>query len=177
LTDIPKIDGPKFVFVHMLLPHDPYIFDQNGEPVTDEDVAAKSEVDNYIDQLIFTNKRIKLLIDEILSKSASPPIIIIQSDEGPFVAPEFLSSDFMTTGDLSAVSPDGLKTHMKILNAYYLPGFDQALLYESISPVNSFRIIFNFYFGTDFELLEDKSFVPAGTKPYNFVPAPEFSSD
>jgi len=177
LADVPKIDGPKFVFVHMLLPHDPYMFDQNGEPVTDEDEAARSEVENYINQLIFTNKRIKLLIDEILSESASPPIIIIQSDEGPFVAPEVQASDFVITGDWSTVSPEVLETHMKIFNAYYLPNFDQALLYETVSPVNSFRIIFNFYFGTDYGLLEDKSFISTGEKPYDLTPAPDAASD
>jgi len=177
LADVPEIEGPKFVFVHTLLPHDPYIFGQNGEPVTDEELAARSESDNYINQLIFTNKQIKLLIDQILSKSASPPIIIIQSDEGPFAAPEVLASDFMVTGDWNTVSPAVLKTHMKILNAYYLPNSDRALLYQSISPVNSFRIIFDFYFGTNYELLEDQSFISAGRKPFDLIPAPDFSAD
>ena len=47
---------------------------------------------------------------------------------------------------------------MKILNAYFLPGNGKQLLYESITPVNSFRIVFNHYFDADYELLEDKSY-------------------
>ena len=47
---------------------------------------------------------------------------------------------------------------MAILNAYYVNEEAQALLYEDITPVNSFRIIFNQYFGTDYPILEDNSY-------------------
>jgi hypothetical protein len=46
---------------------------------------------------------------------------------------------------------------MKILNAYFLPGEGAAGLYPSITPVNTFRLIFDVYFGADLELLEDVS--------------------
>jgi hypothetical protein len=40
------------------------------------------------------------------------------------------------------------------LNAYYLPkGYKD--LYDSITPVNSFRIILNEYFGASYPLLPD----------------------
>ena len=45
-----------------------------------------------------------------------------------------------------------------ILNAYYLPDIDIGILYPHITPVNSFRVVFNQYFGTDFELLKDKNY-------------------
>ena len=48
-----------------------------------------------------------------------------------------------------------------ILNAYYLPNGGNDLLYESISPVNSFRVIFNSYFGANYEILEDRSYYTA----------------
>ncbi len=31
------------------------------------------------------------------------------------------------------------------------------MLYDSITPVNTFRLILNYYFDDDFELLEDNS--------------------
>ena len=46
------------------------------------------------------------------------------------------------------------------MNAYHLPNKDDSLLYPSMSPVNTFRIIFNYYLGADFDLLEDKSYLP-----------------
>ena len=44
---------------------------------------------------------------------------------------------------------------MRILNAYYLPADGEQLLYESISPVNTFRFVFNQYFDAGFPLLDD----------------------
>lgn len=48
---------------------------------------------------------------------------------------------------------------MKILNAFYLPGVNTDVLYPNISPVNTFRLVFNLYFNTDLQLLADESFV------------------
>jgi len=47
---------------------------------------------------------------------------------------------------------------MEILNAYYLPERGKAALYESISPINTFRVILNLYFGAHLELLSDESY-------------------
>ena len=45
-----------------------------------------------------------------------------------------------------------------ILSAYYLPDKEISGLYPSISPVNTFRLIFNLYFGTSHTLLPDESY-------------------
>ena len=77
-----------------------------------------------------------------------PPIIILQSDTGLYVdlpGRELTKERYM-------------KERMKIFSAYYLPEKDNQLLYETITPVNSFRIVFNLYFDTEYELLEDKSY-------------------
>ncbi len=52
----------------------------------------------------------------------------------------------------------GLKKKFSILNAYYLPGEKTNLLYPSISPVNSFRVVFNLFFNEEYDLLPDKSY-------------------
>ena len=42
---------------------------------------------------------------------------------------------------------------------HLVPNFNpENILYESISPVNTFRVIFDNYFGTDLGLLEDKHY-------------------
>ena len=76
------------------------------------------------------------LVEEILAKSDVPPIIILQGDHGVWWESE--------------------EHRTEILNAYYLPGEGSKLLYKTISPVNSFRVVFNLYFGTDYELLDDR---------------------
>jgi hypothetical protein len=58
---------------------------------------------------------------------------------------------------------------MRILNAYYLPLKDCDLVYDSITPVNTFRVIFNCYFGTNYKLLEDKSYNSFDFSPYKFT--------
>jgi hypothetical protein len=55
-----------------------------------------------------------------------------------------------------------------ILNAYYFPDGNYGALYNSITPVNSFRVVFNQYFGTDLELLEDKNYYATWSRPYVF---------
>ena len=47
---------------------------------------------------------------------------------------------------------------MSILNAYYVNAETKTSLYATITPVNSFRIIFNHYFGYNLPLLEDTSY-------------------
>lgn len=42
--------------------------------------------------------------------------------------------------------------------AYYLPDGGDRLLYPEISPVNSFRVVLNAYFGVDMALLPDETY-------------------
>ncbi len=72
--------------------------------------------------------------------------IVLQSDHG-----------WPTIGGAHPSASD-LKSVFRNLNAYYLPGEGGEPLYESITPVNTFRLIFNTYFGGDYDLLDDDSF-------------------
>jgi hypothetical protein len=159
LKEIPFVEGPKYVFAHVLLPHHPYVFDRDGKPVTLAEIQRRGDRENYLNQLIFTNKKIEHLVDVLLSRSSSPPIIILQSDEGPFFAEEFGGLNPSKTLNWHHLSVEALRAHMEIFNAYHLPGFDQRELYASVSPVNSFRLVFNHYFDADFRLLDDKHFI------------------
>jgi hypothetical protein len=49
--------------------------------------------------------------------------------------------------------------HYEILNVYHLPRDSTKNLY---TPVNSFRLIFNTYIGTHYDLLPDMSFTESG---------------
>lgn len=145
LANLPNYEEPVFVFAHICCPHGPYIFDRDGNP-------TKEGEGTYIDQLIFVNKKIKLVIDEILSKSDIAPIIILQGDTG------------------QAHHGHG---GMDILNAYFLSGKDNQLLYKTITPVNSFRVVFNHYFDANYDLLNDKSYsLLSRDYPYKFILLP-----
>ncbi len=145
--------GPKFIFAHFIVPHTPFIFDQDGSYKPPGKQVNTSTRDNYIDQLIYINSQIKTVIDAILAKSETPPIIILQADEGPN-RNRGREIDFTFTDSLLAFRAESM-----ILNAYHLPGvLANSVLYEGITPVNTFRVVFNEYFGTSYELLEDRSY-------------------
>jgi hypothetical protein len=63
-----------------------------------------------------------------------------------------------------------------ILNAYYFPDQDYKPLYASISPVNTFRLIFNQFFQADYSLLEDRSYYNNKIFPYLFTEIPKQNS-
>jgi hypothetical protein len=153
LAEMADIDEPTFVFAHMLVPHSPYVFDRDGDFITEKENLKRSERDGYIDQLVYTNKRVMELIDILVARSELPPVIILQSDEGPF--PQRYKEDAYRFKWTDA-TPEELKQKMRILNAYYLPGAPDSVLYPAISPVNSFRVVLNLYFGQELELLSDE---------------------
>jgi len=162
LAEMPGIQGPKFVFAHIICPHWPFVFGADGEPI--EVVEPKHESvskqrPKYLNQLQFVNKKVEVLVDEILSKSETPPIIILQADHGFKLA----------CWKNECSRKETLEDRFGILNAYYLPQSGDNLLYQSISPVNTFRVVFNFYFGASFELLSDESYWSHRYTPYRFV--------
>lgn len=155
LREVPEMKGPVFVFAHFLIPHDPYVFDRKGNVVTRIQEMRSSAKANFVNQLSFTNTKVKELVDRLISSSRRPPVIIIQSDEGPY--PVLAGRN--VRGFRAALATDAeLRQKMQILNAYYLPGVDKGYLHPSITPVNSFRLVSNLYFGTNYELLPNRNF-------------------
>ncbi len=59
-----------------------------------------------------------------------------------------------------------------ILNAIYFSDGDYEMLYPTMSPVNTFRIILNKWFGTQYPLLADHSYSHEHSlkTPYNRKP-------
>jgi hypothetical protein len=167
LGAMPRIDGPKFVFAHIICPHWPYVFDAAGKPIEAMDFWSRSLPENrrmWLDQISFVNAKVEALVDRLLSESSNPPIIILQGDHGmPF-------NSTWVDRDSPDVTAQYAQDATGILNAYYLPQGGAKALYESITPVNTFRAIFNSYFGTDLPLLEDRSYVtPILEYPYRVV--------
>lgn len=151
MDDLSYIEGPKFVFVHIIAPHPPYVFGPTGGPVEAADVGTtKTEegASHYRDQAIYISSRIREIVPQIIENSSTPPIIVIQGDHGPTVAS----------------SP---RSRMSILNAYYFPEANVSVP-STITPVNTFRMILNTYFGQKLEYLDDVSLYSDYTDPFNF---------
>ena len=129
------------------------MFGPNGEEVDPD----RAEVPGYRDQVIYINKQMIPLLQTIIAQSATPPIIIVQGDHGGVETSPIM--------------------RMHNLNAYYLPNGAEKQLYEKITPVNSFRVIFNSFFGGQFPLLKDTSYYSTYQDPYQFKIIPNTRKD
>ncbi len=135
LPNMPSLEGPKFVFVHFMVPHEPYIFTPKGEYKYNGNVYK-----GYPANISFINNNLPAILKKIIDGSKIPPVIIIQGDHGPNLNP----------------TPQAIRH--SILNAYFVNAAAKNLLYPSITPVNSFRVIFDAYFGEKLDLIPDKSY-------------------
>jgi Sulfatase len=158
LSNLPAMDGPKFVFAHVPSPHWPFLFDAQGNSVSLENLTQDQLKEGYLEQLIYLNGRVNQIVDAILANSSQEPIIIIQSDHGPAF-------------EVSMDNPSQqlYQERMRILNAYYLPEEAQTMLYPTITPINSFRVLFNYLFATELPLLDDQSYFSNYEFPYKFT--------
>jgi hypothetical protein len=70
--------------------------------------------------------------------------------------------------DFDDIENTYLPERMSILNAYYFPKQAYQNLYPEITPVNSFRVILNQFFGSNLPLLDDFSYFGTQEKRYEF---------
>jgi hypothetical protein len=167
-NEVPLISSPKMVFAHIIAPHPPFIFDLDGIITPDEYYflqdgntfkgSREEYILKYIDQLRYINNGILKAIDGIQANSPTPPIIILQADHGPGA---YL--------DQNSIKNTCLKERFSILNAYYFPKGESNHLQEDITPVNTFPIVLNTYFGTNINLLSNDEFYSTWKKPFEFI--------
>jgi hypothetical protein len=138
VLDLDEIPGPKFVYLHVMLPHMPVMFDEKGGPV---DLKHREDWNYYPGQHKYATQRARQIIDQILRDAdpQRPPIIILQSDHG--------------ARNHEPSSPDGVVLEnyddaymTMIMNALYLPGYDYSRLSDDLAPVETFVIVLNHYF-------------------------------
>jgi hypothetical protein len=108
---------------------DRYYREALNQPVSEEFFEK-----GYLSNLEYANRAILPVLQEIITKSKTQPIIILAGDHG--------------IRD---------QNRMENLAAIYLPGFTDRI-YPTITPVNYFRIIFNSIFNAGFPILEDRSY-------------------
>jgi hypothetical protein len=145
LDQILSIKGPKFVLIHTDLAHAPNIFDENGGrhmmPAA-WFLIAWGPPDKYVSQWIYAQRQARAWLSQILDHPGPKPVIMVQSDHGPGI-------NFKDHHQWN-------QQRMRILNAYYFPGTENNGLYETITPVNSFRVLFNDYFHAGLPILKDR---------------------
>lgn len=177
LENLSKFAGsriPTFVFCHVVCPHPPFVFDSKGVLWGDSTVFEFSDANRlhkmnkrkqneyvyrYAAQVSFLNSKLEEALVDVLTKSRNSPVIVLQSDHGPGA---MLDWDNPT--------PAALKERLAILNTYYVKEDARNDLYESITPVNTFRLILHYYFGAGLPLLKDESFYSTWNEPFKFIP-------
>lgn len=171
LKKIPPLPYPKFVFTHILAPHPPFVLGPNGESVYPSgtlnlsdgswllgQITREQYIQGYTAQLQYVNRRALEAVDAILKQSRKPPIIIIQGDHGSRMN---LNWDSLEKTDI--------REPFSILNAYYVPSRVRKHLYDTITPVNSFRIILTDVFGLNYPTVPDRSFYSTALLPVDFT--------
>ncbi len=139
-------DRPRFVFVHVPAPHQPWVSDADGKPVLGAsrmgdfnpavtDVPAGRRM--YFDYATFIAEQTIEAIDATVERSPEPPVIFLFSDHGPDIV--FDSSD-----------PFGSDPNERTSNlmAVLAPGHPD-LIPDDATAVNIFPYIFNAYLDGD----------------------------
>jgi hypothetical protein len=171
-------DKPVFVWAHIMLPHPPWIFGPNGEEITPgkpllltdnpefRDSGWEPKL-QYIQQVQFANKKTIEVVENILEHDKNS-IIIIQGDHG--------------TAWGGILKPDPTKEdvvqRLRNFDAIYFPDEEKRdQLKDERTLVNTFRTVFNSYFGSDYEILEDRMYWGWNEKPYSFDEVTHFLTD
>jgi hypothetical protein len=177
VSDLSDLPSPKIVFAHMISPHPPFVFGEDGREIarhwpfsyadgdhyTIQGGTRQEYIEGYRGQAKYLSGQLLKMVDQIIENSEVPPIIILQGDHGPGSQ---LSWESVQRTDLFE--------RFCILNAYYLPGLKRNGVYPSITPVNSFRLVLNRYFGTDHSMLMDRSYYTTRARPYQFYDVTDF---
>jgi hypothetical protein len=129
--------GQIFSFTHILLPHDPYLLDENGNPVKSPQPGG-IDMKGYLGQIKYSNKLIKQITTCLLSDTTRKKIIIFQGDHGYRHFDNAPSS-----------------AQFGALNAIYFYNKNYTGLKKVLSHVNTYRVVINNFFNGHLVLLKD----------------------
>lgn len=131
--DLPQ---PKFVYTHLLLPHKPFMFTEDGSTFDQE---AYQNWNYYFGQYKFTLNVIRRAVTTILENAdpENPPIIILQSDHG--------ARNLVDEG-YPKLEGYPIEYQGSIIYAVYAPMCPDMPLEDGIDPINTFPLVFNCLF-------------------------------
>lgn len=175
-----KPAGGKFIFAHVLVPHDPYYFNADGSisATPDGNNLGKPVKQKYLGQVQYINNQMKTLISKIKKNTDNKAVILIQSDEGPYPIQlndenfdSVAAGDELDSTDMTSWSDQNLKMKYGVLAAYDIPAAKLSEVNANANSVNVFRVVFNTYFNAKMPYLPDCNYAfPDGrSQPYNYA--------
>jgi hypothetical protein len=138
-----KSTRPRFVYVHLMMPHYPFYYDKNLQPIgpltASLQAAISTDPGYYTGYIPYANSRLKELVAAIKSNTDGKAVIVLMGDHG------FRS--------VQAGYPRF--ANFQNLNAVYIPGKQYQNFSDSLTGVNQFRVLFNSLFKQSFPIIGD----------------------
>jgi hypothetical protein len=172
LASLPDSAGPILAFLHLLSPHEPYLFNADcseGEPwvpATDQGENFQRVGQAYSIQVKCLNQLVLRTVTLLIKRSRTKPVIILTADHGQgriYVNP--FRGITLRTEEATA---EQIGEHLGIFAAYLFPGADSSV-YPDISPVNVMPLVLQSLFGEPASLLPDHSYWSTAQDPANLV--------
>ena len=157
-------NDPRFFFAHLSMPHPPYIRDANCRSVNIKDGGDFQSFRwanrfKYIDFLKCGNSQLQTLL-EYLVESDPDAIIIVQGDHGAwFVNNKYSQETEPPSLETKPRKIEAFEGAYAVMNAIRAPAPCRKLIYPTMSPVNTFRMVFSCLTGEEPDYVPDKSFV------------------
>jgi hypothetical protein len=174
LAALAQNPAPTFTFAHFLTPHPPFVTHETGRCMEIAEAQSRSRAENYVGQLKVANVQILEMVDKLLAQPGPQPIILLQSDEGPWPK-EFAGEEVDRMGrDVTGVKwltidDDLLREKMAIFAAYYVPDNVRVRINDRSTPVNTFRYLLKELYGVPLDPLPDRNMIfESSSTPYRF---------
>ena len=130
-----------FTVIHLLKPHRPTVFDENGNIIEKIGNPNNSE---HLAELRYINSEFIAMMDTILEGSDHPPVIIFQADHGS------------TRGNSRRAGYRLI--HFDTYSAYYVPPRHTLEIPRPHTAVNTFPLILNAVFDAGLEFVDNRLF-------------------
>jgi hypothetical protein len=143
LSDLTDKRKPRLIYGHVYIPHFPYLYNAAGIPYKDSVYSETIFHDKkrFSEYTAYGGKILVSLVEQLLQNN-NQSVIILQSDHGAALALYDDSPKFYRFSNYSA---------------FYFPDKDYTMLYDSISNINTFRVVLNKYLDQQLALLPDST--------------------
>jgi Sulfatase len=169
IPEAARLPGPKFVFVHVLAPHPPFVLDSAGGAIYPDKAQysigdatdfGKNNTDSYrtgyIGQLRAVNTKVLEALDSLQKNSTRPAVIVVLGDHGSRMQTDWKSRE--RTNVQEAFSN---------LQAVFVPG-GAPYLTDDLTPLNTFRLLLTHVYGESLPRLPDRSYYSTLQNPLKF---------
>jgi hypothetical protein len=166
LREMPADPAPTFTFAHILLPHVPYLLDENCRPL-EHGISDDMEADtpeqraDYVGQVRCVDGLVLELVRTLLRRSSTPPVILVVGDHGSRFA------DVGFYGHPERVSREFIRERFGAFGAFYLPAGGDKEFHEPVTLVNVLGNVLRYYFNADLPPSSNDMYV-SGEQLYRF---------